>query len=245
MKRNPEALSLGRQAYMEIRAGILSGRLALGSPISRRKLAQNLGMSVVPISDALQLLEAEGLVESWPRVGTRVRVPTRQDVRGHYVVREALESQSARLFSQKASPEERNEIVRLASRLDERYHLCGLGQLTNEENFQLHEQHLRFHMRVAECSGHAALCQAIERNQVLTFNWLYDTAAKRTNLPPNHHGRLAEALVTGDLEKADSAMRGHVAYGCEDLLRTLEPLFSQNFLLAGDSSSFRVAASPS
>ena len=242
MKRNPEAISLGRQAYMEIRASILSGRLALGSPISRRKLAQTLGMSVVPISDALQLLEAEGLVESWPRVGTRVRVPTRQDVRGHYVVREALESQSARLFSQKASPEERDEILRLAASLDERYQLLGRDGLTNEENFRLHEQHFRFHMRIAECSGHAALCQAIERNQVLTFNWLYDTAAKRTKLPRDHHTRLAEALAVGDLDKADSAMRAHVVYGCEDVLRILEPLFSQHFLISGDSSSFRVAS---
>ncbi len=242
MKRNPEAMSLSRKAYMDIRAGILSGSLPLGSPISRRKLAQSLGMSVVPISDALQLLEAEGLVESWPRVGTRVRVPTRQDVRGHYVVREALESQSARLFSQKASPEERDEIVRLAARLDERYQQLAKGALSTEENFKLHEQHFRFHMRVAECSGHAALCQAIERNQVLTFNWLYDTAANRTNVPEDHHSRLAEALASGDLEKADSAMRLHVVYGCEDVLRILEPLFSQSFLLSGDSSSFRAPA---
>ena len=74
-------------------------------------------MSVVPVSDALQRLSSEGLVESWPRVGTRVRIPTAQDIRGHYVVREALESQSARLFAQKSSPEERAEIQILARTL--------------------------------------------------------------------------------------------------------------------------------
>ena len=95
-------------------------------------------------------------------------------------------------------------------------------------------------MRVAECGGYGALCQAIERNQILTFNWLYDTAANRTHFPPNHHSSLAEALSQSDLEKADSAMRTHVIYGCEDLLRALEPLFSQHSLFSGDSSSFRL-----
>jgi DNA-binding GntR family transcriptional regulator len=230
MNRQAGAASLSRQAYFEIRRSILNGSYPLGSPISRRKIAQSLGMSVVPVSDALQKLEAEGLVESWPRVGTRVRIPTLQDVRGHYVVREGLETQSARLFSQKASPEEREEILRLATQLDELYQQCGRGEMTPEENFHLHERHFRFHMRIAECTGHVALCTAIERNQVLTFNWLYDAAAKRTVFPGNHHGKLAEALVQSEIEKADYAMRQHVVYGAEDLLRALEPVLSPSLI---------------
>src|SRR5579875_1457894 len=101
MKRSAASISLAKRAYSDIRNAILRGDLPLGCPISRRNLARDLGMSVVPISDALQRLESEGLVESWPRVGTRVKVPTAQDIRGYYVVREALESQSARLFAQK------------------------------------------------------------------------------------------------------------------------------------------------
>lgn len=238
MKRKLETISLSRQAYLEIRTSILNGRRALGSPISRRKVAEELGMSVVPVSDALQRLEAEGLVESWPRVGTRVKIPTMQDVRGHYIVREALESQAARLFAQKASPAERDEILRAAANLDEQYHHFALGELSQEEDFRLHEQHFQFHMRIAECGGHSALCQAIERNQILTFNWLYDSAINRRNFPPAHHGTLAEALCHGDVSKADAAMRSHVVYGCEDLLRRLTSLFSRSFILPGDSAAF-------
>jgi DNA-binding GntR family transcriptional regulator len=222
MRRDLATLSLSERAYTEIRASILGGQLALGSPISRRKLAQELGMSVVPVSDALQRLENEGLVESWPRVGTRVRIPTVQDVRGHYVVREALESQSARLFSQKASPEEREEILQLAEALDRGYQLYGAGELSVDQVFQLHEQHFRFHIRIAECSGYRALCQAVEQNQILTFNWLYDTVADRRNLPADHHGSLAKVLSQTDPDKADAAMRTHVMYGCEEMLRKFE-----------------------
>lgn len=223
MKRTVEGQNLSKQAYSRIRTGILSGSLPLGSPISRRHLAQTFGMSVVPITEALQQLESEGLVESWPRVGTRVRVPTLHDVRGHYVVREALESQAARLFSRIASPQEREEILQMGAALDESYRRSGLGELSSDEHIQLHEEHFRFHMRIAECSGHNVLCEAIERHHILTFNWLYDTAANRTNLPDKHHSTLAQVLSQSDPEKADAAMRAHVMYGCEDLLRRFDP----------------------
>src|SRR5437879_2002130 len=61
-------------------------------------------MSLLPVSEALQRLENDGVVESVPRVGTRVCLPTPQDIRERYEIREALESQSARLFAEKASP---------------------------------------------------------------------------------------------------------------------------------------------
>jgi GntR family transcriptional regulator, rspAB operon transcriptional repressor len=225
MNRNPATASLSERAYNDLRYRILTGQLPLGTSISRRKLAAELGMSVVPVSDALQRLSTEGLVESWPRVGTRVRIPTSQDIRGHYVVREALESQSARLFSQKSTPEERKEVLELADVLDRMYRNGDGDEASKEALFALHQLHQRFHMRIAECGGHPALCRAIENNQILTFNWLYDTAARRTKLPERHHATLAEALCQNDPEKADLAMRAHVIYGREDLLRTLSSLF--------------------
>src|SRR5262244_4616971 len=103
--------SLAHEAYRVVRQRIMRGELSLGQVISRRKLATELGMSFLPVSEALQRLEVEGLLESRPRAGTRVRIPTREDVRGHYVVREALEVQAAMLFASVASPEDRVELI--------------------------------------------------------------------------------------------------------------------------------------
>ena len=75
-------------------------------------------MSFLPVSEALLRLEHEGLLESRPRAGTRVRVPTREDVMGHYVVREALEVQAAMLFAAVATPDRRSELLKLAARVD-------------------------------------------------------------------------------------------------------------------------------
>jgi DNA-binding GntR family transcriptional regulator len=81
---------------------ILRGRFGLGAAISRRQLAVELGMSIVPVSEAFQRLAQEGLIESRPQVGTRIRIPTEANIRDRFVIREALESQSARLFAELA-----------------------------------------------------------------------------------------------------------------------------------------------
>ena len=61
---------------------ILRGIVPIGGELSRRKLAVELGMSIIPVSEALlQRLQNEGIVETQPRVGTRVRIPTAIDVR--------------------------------------------------------------------------------------------------------------------------------------------------------------------
>src|ERR1700735_3759583 len=91
-KRHKEE-PLAEQAYYTIRERILRGTFPPGTVLSRRKLADEFSMSFLPVSEALQRLQSEGLVESRPRVGTRVRMPTADEVRGRYVVREALEAQ--------------------------------------------------------------------------------------------------------------------------------------------------------
>src|SRR6266487_4635166 len=118
MKDFSDTPSLAAEAYNVVRQRILRGELALGQIISRRKLAAELGMSFLPVSMALLRLEFEGMLESRPRAGTRVRIPSREDVRGHYVVREALEVQAAKLFAEVATARQRAELKKLAARVD-------------------------------------------------------------------------------------------------------------------------------
>src|SRR5579872_5241604 len=106
MRDRRHASDLAGEAYVVIRERILRGEIPIGHVISRRKIATELGMSFLPVSEAFLRLEFEGLLESRPRAGTRVRIPSLEDVRGHYLVREALEVQAARLFVDTATVEE-------------------------------------------------------------------------------------------------------------------------------------------
>lgn len=213
--------SLSDRAYQQIREEILKGALSIGDILSRRRLAEQLNMSFLPITEALRRLETEGLVESRPRIGTRVRVPSEQDIRDSNVIREALESQAARLCAQRITPEEKKQLRTSAQHLDELQKMCAQEPTDSQFMFSVHTYHMQFHMRIAELARCPGLCKAIEKEQVLIFNWLYDVAAQRRSQPQQFHSTLADALCSGDPLRADEAMRAHVRYGLDQVLEKL------------------------
>jgi DNA-binding GntR family transcriptional regulator len=141
--------SLAAHAYERIRDMIMTGELGFGAIVSRRSLADLFGMSILPVADAIQRLENEGMLESRPRVGTRVKVPTPRTVRGHFIVREALEAEAARLFAERASYEQRDELAELAVRVDaldaERYR----RDCPSDRVLEAHKLHVALHLKIA------------------------------------------------------------------------------------------------
>lgn len=82
---------MGHAIARHVREAILDGRLHPGSRIRQEALARHLGVSRIPVREALRQLEAEGLVELRPHSGARV---ARMDLAEHielYRIREALE----------------------------------------------------------------------------------------------------------------------------------------------------------
>ncbi len=210
------------QAYFLVRDRILGGAFPPGAVLSRRQLADEFGMSFLPISEAVQRLENEGLLESRPRVGTRVRTPTTDEVRGRYIVREALEAQSARLCCQWATFPERIELRRMAEHLDTLYASSAAGEHDPTFEKVVHQSHMGLHQRIAEYARCPELKEAIEKNQVLIFNWFYDVTAERRVLPERFHRDLVDAATGDDPLAADAAMRLHVRYGLEGTIRAVE-----------------------
>jgi DNA-binding GntR family transcriptional regulator len=216
MRSDPIAGSLSERAYLLIRHKILTGEFPLGAPLSRRKLAATFKMSFLPISEAVQRLESEGLVESRPRVGTRVRVPTPQDIRDCYIIREALETQAARLFCEKASSAERKELCQMTERLEEMTQAPEVKASNPEFQFSVQNAHVAWHMRIAESAGCQPLSDLLEKNQVLIFNWFFDVAAG-FRLAPGRHRALMETLIGNDPDAAALAMGAHVRAGLDEI----------------------------
>lgn len=219
-----ETPSFAARAYLEIRNKILKGDLPIGMALSRRQLATELKISVPPVTEALQQLENEGLLESRPRVGTRVRVPSRQDVEDRSLVREALETQAARLFAERAPASEKEDLRRRGRELDRLYRKCEADSVDREVLFSVNTFHLKFHLSIADGARCPALRNAIEKEQVLIFYWLYDTAVQRRTLASDYHARLADALSNGTPEQADAAMRYHIRHGLREVLAGLNHL---------------------
>jgi DNA-binding GntR family transcriptional regulator len=220
-----DRVSLSERAYDTIRERILKGEIPLGAPISRRKLAAALDMSLLPVAEALQALERDGLVESRPRVGTRVCLPTAAEIRDRYQVREALESQAARLYAERAGPRQRKTMEKMAEHMDALFNQSAAGTDNHREFlYAVHSYHLEFHLKIAEFAQNSVLRAMIEKNHVLIFNWLFDVASSRPPLPVCFHRDLVMALNGGKPEIADRAMRKHVRFGLEAIVEKLGPL---------------------
>lgn len=223
--------SLAEEVYLKLRQEILFGSLAVGTPLSRRKLAEFYKVSMIPVMEALQRLESEGLLESRPRVGTRVRVPSAQDIRDQFVLREALEVQAARIFAERSTADERAELLQVARRLDD---LDTEIEETPEDArrpllLTQHRLHTRLHMRVAESSQCPPLIRALDLNQALVFKWLLDLFPWLTR-PQKGHLRLIRTISSGDPDAAEQAIRAHVRAGLGRLLAAIE-----GYYLAGES----------
>lgn len=217
MKESTEPSSLASEAYSVVRQRILRGDIVLGQVISRRKLAAELSMSFLPVSEALLRLEIEGLLESRPRAGTRVRIPSSEDVQGHYVVREALEVQAAMRFTHVATPGERAELKKLAVRVD---------QLSIQLDRPLYQTvHQKLHARIAQCARCPALLDAIEKTHALASIWFCVMRRPTPDDPPTRHQELAEAVCSGDPVRAADEVRSHLAVGMEHAMEVLQPYF--------------------
>ncbi len=217
MRASAETASLAAEAYSVVRQRIARGELVLGQAISRRRLAAELGMSFLPVTEALLRLEFEGLLESRPRAGTRVRIPSQQDVEGNYVVREALETQAAILFAHVATAAERSELRRLATRVD-----ALSMKLDRSMYLALHQ---KLHHRIAECARCDALREAIEKTHALASIWFCAMRKPSPDDSPRRHQDLLDAILTGDPVRIAEAVRGHLAVGRRHTLEVLEPYF--------------------
>ena len=80
-----------------LRKAILNGKLISGERIMETSIAQELNISRTPVREAFRKLEAEGLIEYYPKKGSIVKGITKDDIIEIYEMREVLEGLATRL----------------------------------------------------------------------------------------------------------------------------------------------------
>src|SRR4051812_7756966 len=95
--RSPRPGSLGKEVADQLRRMILTGRRKPGERLIEDRLSVELGVSRVPIREALRTLAAEGLVDLPPRRGASVAAVSSEVARDLVEVRATLEGLNARL----------------------------------------------------------------------------------------------------------------------------------------------------
>ncbi len=87
--------TLSEKAYQNLRQKVFSGELQAGDRLVNRTLASEMGMSFIPVREAIKRLSSEGVVEQVPGAGAFVRKIGRQELAQLYDVRELFEPYAA------------------------------------------------------------------------------------------------------------------------------------------------------
>ena len=186
----------------EIRAMILGGRLKPGERLIEEGLSAELGVSRVPVREALLALSAQGLVRIEPRRGATVAEITPRIVAELVEVRALLEGLNARLAAQRHDPE---IIAQLRDTLGRGNAAAKSG--TREELARLNAE---FHERLAEASRNSVLSEVMRGLRERTSLAFAINGRARAREDWQEHAGVLAAVIAGDSELAALLANRHV-----------------------------------
>lgn len=194
---------LADHAYEVLRAGILDGTLAPGTPLRELELAARIGVSRTPIRDALRRLEVQGLVTKVPSGGVLVAALSPQLIEEAYELRKVLEGFAARLAAQSITPE---DVRGLEGILDEAGRAVGRGEW--ERLATLNDQ---FHQRIEHLSGNRVLQRTMQslREQTPAFRAFALGPERQQRDFVAEHRALVQALADHDAARAEALAIQH------------------------------------
>lgn len=204
----------------QLRAAISEGRLRPGEWLRQERLARELGVSHMPVREALKQLAAEGLIEYLPYRGMRVVEFTPEDIEDLYAARAALEGRAARAAATRLTPEQLAELRALVAQM---------GASQAPEQIALNRSlNRRFHELIYEASGRAYLTRALSQMWAWFPTMFLGTYAPTASTPVigretdvEEHVAVVEALAARDGARAEQLLAEHVLRAGQQLVAML------------------------
>ena len=194
-------VNLVDRVYRSLRAGIVDGTYAPDTPLRLQALAKSNGVSLIPVREALRLLERERLVIATPNKGARVAPISLECLRDLYQVRKVVEAEALSLAAPKLSASALSELRSVVIRMAD---LFATADKTGY--LKLHRQ---FHFGIYEKSDSTWLMHMIETlwghaDRYIHLAVRYERSAEEVLL---EHLRILDKIGCGDFEGACSALR--------------------------------------
>lgn len=205
--------SLSEEVADVLRERIVNCQLTPGTRLVERTLAENLGVSRVPVRDALNLLKGEGFVSQEPRRGVVVTRLSLKDIEELFDVRLALDVLAARLATQRADKDEIDQLKALLGH-------CTKAVRTKDSEL-LRRSNRAFHDAITSMAHNGLLADMLEPLEG-RLHWLLN---QNDDPLPLHreHKALYEAIAAGDPDEAGRVAIQHVRTSRELCLRLLYP----------------------
>lgn len=201
----------GEDGYLRLREAIVSGRLLPNQRLVEAELGDELGVGRSAIRTALARLDQEGLVEHERNRGARVRLVEEDEAVEILEARSALEGLAARHAALRRNED---DVVALSEILVEMQELLARGDLLGAS-----DRNALLHRRIVTASGHATAARLISglNSQLVRFQYRTIMLPGRRDRSYQEHEAIVAAIVGGDADAAEAAMRLHLSHVAEAL----------------------------
>jgi DNA-binding GntR family transcriptional regulator len=200
--------NLSEQVYGAIRASLMEGRYAPGDRLTIASLAEQLGVSITPVREAIFRLVSEHALEMRAATSIHVYKPTAAELREIQIIRSHLEGELAAQAALKIRPKELRELRDLQERFT---------KAAAKNPVEASAVNRDFHFRLAEAAGMPLLYSIVQAMwaQMGPLIHLYHLNTPTRVLTSGNHGHynVLNALAAHDAEAARRAIQADIAVG--------------------------------
>ncbi|WP_313441963.1 GntR family transcriptional regulator [Novosphingobium sp.] len=202
--------TLAERIFDVIRERIVEGKLPVMEPVRQDALAAELGVSKIPLREALARLEHEGLLTSQANRGWFVRPMSSDQAEEIYLLRLAIEPAAAAYACTVADENDRKAAVNAFEVLD---------AAAKDNLSDVAVRNREYHVALVRPGKRLLTTQLVERLEVLAERYViaHLEPAGRGDRAHTEHRELLDTWLTGDAAKVQSMLTQHIASTLDDL----------------------------
>lgn len=191
-----------------VRTAILSGVFAPGAKLPQDQIAEDLGVSRIPVRSALRWLESDGLVVFQAHRGATVSTLNPEQVAEIYEIRARLEKFALKSACERVTPQDLAELEALADEMD---------RAAEADPGEWYTARQRFYRRLYEIGKVPRTAALIDRLRGEVGRYL-----DRVRAPdPHSHRVIIEAMRSGDPLSAEEWLDNHLAHVSKSIQETV------------------------
>ena len=196
------------QVASALRKAILSKDLAEKTEISLDETALQLGVSITPVREAFQILNAEGLIKLRPNKCAIVLGINKKNIQDHFEMRAILESESAAMVCQKKAD---------LTDIKETYeHAINAAKNADAKEYTYYNQ--AFHFAIWTAAGNGKIKSTLANMWSGLSMAVKVTEQDYAKISMGEHDKIMQALIDYDAEKARTLMKNHILRSMNDIL---------------------------
>lgn len=219
---NLQRKSLKEEIFDVLHEKIIAGTVQPGEWLRQEDIATQLGVSMTPVREALDLLVSVGLAERVPYRGVRVPQLSADEIAEAYAMRLLLESAGARAAALKREQAQVDELKCILSRMK--------GLLSLDDMSTLRQLSRQFHQSVVAIGGNSSLDKMYEMVMNSFPDWmLYEYLFRHTDMLEGsladeyqEHIGLVKAIEAGNADLAEREAIAHIRGLGDDLVTFLD-----------------------